>query len=264
MVTPVCQRWRARRATYRPAGETFDPRAFDVAPIADDRTAKAFVVEHHYSASYPAARFRFGLYEKAALVGVAVFSVPANYATLACLPCAPADACELGRFVLIDGVRANGESWFLARCFELLHRDGVAGVVSFSDPVPRSAVGGAEVFKGHVGTIYQASNAVYLGRARADSLRLLPDGSVLHNRAVAKLRSGDKGRRYVGARLEALTGSRIGDDVDAWLAEWLPRITRRLPHGGNHKYAFALDRRLRKRMPVSRPYPKFSPLAEVA
>jgi hypothetical protein len=30
MVTPVCQRWRARRTTYRPAGETFD-----VAPIAD-------------------------------------------------------------------------------------------------------------------------------------------------------------------------------------------------------------------------------------
>jgi hypothetical protein len=33
-------------------------------------------------------------------------------------------------------VPANGESWFLARCWEMAARQGVRGVVSFSDPVP--------------------------------------------------------------------------------------------------------------------------------
>ena len=50
-----CQRWRERRDSYRPAGEVIDPRRFEVAPIPDDTTARAFVEAHHYSASYPAA-----------------------------------------------------------------------------------------------------------------------------------------------------------------------------------------------------------------
>ena len=35
-----------------------------------------------------------------------------------------AQAVELGRFVFLDQVGFNGESWLLARCFELLRRDG--------------------------------------------------------------------------------------------------------------------------------------------
>src|SRR5262245_917910 len=53
---------------------------------------------------------------------------------------------------------------FLARWWELAARHGVRGVVSLSDPVPRRTVAGELVFPGHVGTIYQASNAAYLGR----------------------------------------------------------------------------------------------------
>ncbi len=76
MNTRVVQRWRERVGSYRPAGEPFDPCAHEVVAIPDDTTAKRFVVEHHYSSSYPAARWRFGLYERGALVGVAVYSVP--------------------------------------------------------------------------------------------------------------------------------------------------------------------------------------------
>jgi hypothetical protein len=43
-------------------------------------------------------------------------------------------------------------------------QQGVRGVVSFSDPVPRRTAAGDLVFPGHIGTIYQASNAGYLGR----------------------------------------------------------------------------------------------------
>src|SRR5262245_22283895 len=113
-------RWRNRSSSFRPAGELIRTADYDVAAIATDREAKAFVERHHYSASYPAARFRFGLYRQAELVGVAVFSVPMSPAVLAGFPGGASSSVELGRFVLLDDVPANGESWFLARCFEQL------------------------------------------------------------------------------------------------------------------------------------------------
>jgi hypothetical protein len=98
--TPAtCQRWRARRDSYRPAGEAFAPRLHEVAPIADDGTAKRFVEAHHYSGSYPAARYRFGLYREGALAGVAVFSQPCSDKVLtAVFPGDPLVSVELGRF----------------------------------------------------------------------------------------------------------------------------------------------------------------------
>lgn len=121
MLTNATQRWCHDLPRYRPAGERIDPRRYEVAPIADDTTARAFVRAHHYSGSYPAARFRIGLYGNVgALEGVAVFSMPANEAALAVLPGERLSRVELGRFVLIDAVPGNGESWFLARCFEIL------------------------------------------------------------------------------------------------------------------------------------------------
>lgn len=162
------QRWRDHRDSYRPAGEVIDPHAYEVAPIADDRTPKAFVLAHHYSGSYPSARFRFGLYRGGALVGVAVYSHPCNDKVLTSVfPGQALASVELGRFVLLDDVPGNGETWFLARTFELLRAQGLAGVVSFSDPTPRATATGRVVFPGHIGTIYQAHNAVYLGRGTA-------------------------------------------------------------------------------------------------
>ena len=156
------QRWRERRDSYRIAGEMIQTSAYEVATIADDSTPKAFVVQHHYSASYPAARFRMGLYRTGALVGVAVFSHPCRNEVLTrVFPGDPLASVELGRFVLLDDVPANGETWFLARCFRLL-RGHVAGVRSMSDPVPRRTLDGRMVTVGHIGCIYQAHNAVYL------------------------------------------------------------------------------------------------------
>ena len=245
------QRWRDRRDTYRPAGEVIATHRHEVAAIADDRTAKAFVARHHYSGTYPAARFRYGLYRGAALVGVAVFSVPSN--PLALRPFDGVDAnVELGRFVLLDEVPGNGETWFLGRAFELLRRAGVGGVVSFSDPMPRARADGAVVFGGHVGTIYQAHNAVDLGRARRDTIRLLPDGRTLHARAIAKLRVRDQGWRYVEAMLASYSPRRADEDLDDWIA----RLTRKGRHPGNHKYAWAIDRAARRILPASAAYPK--------
>ena len=262
MITSHSQRWRDRRGTYRPAGEVIVTRDYEVASIADDTTARAFVRQHHYSGSYPAARLRFGLYRRAELVGVVVLSQPVNDASLACLPGSGGERAELGRLVLLDDVPANGESWTLARCFELARAEGLVSLVSFSDPVPRANAAGGTTFSGHIGNCYQASNAAYAGRSKAETLRLLPDGRVLHNRMLAKIRARERGWRPAAALLERHGAAPLGEDDDAraWLAHWVARLTRPLRHTGNHKYLFGLTKAARRHLPASLPYPKFAPV----
>jgi hypothetical protein len=258
VITAFAQRWDRGRASYRPAGETIATRDYEVAELRDDNTARAFVERHHYSRSYPAAVLRYGIFRRAELVGVSVFSWPVNEKTLAPLPGARDERLELGRFVLAEDVPANGESWFLARAFEQLRAEGLAGVLSMSDPVPRRDAAGVTVFPGHVGTIYQATNATYLGRGTARTLRLLPDGTVFSARAMSKIRAREQGWRYAAGQLErhgAVPLASSGDSA-AWLREWLPRITTTMRHAGNHRYAWALRRRDRKHLPASLPYPK--------
>ncbi len=256
MESNACQRWHTKRDSYRPAGEPIQTARYEVHAFRSDSEARAFVETHHYSGTYPAARFRFGLYHGPFLVGVAVFSHPCNDATLTNVFGGSArDSVELGRFVLLDSVPANGETWFLGKCFEQL-RGHVSGVLSFSDPVPRSSSEGKRVFPGHVGTIYQAHNAVYLGRGTARRLKLLPDGLVLNERALSKIRKRERGWEYAVEQLQRHGADAPGQDLLGWLAEWLPRLTRPLVHPGNHKYGWQLFARRRWSLPTSLPYPK--------
>jgi hypothetical protein len=258
MLTSVVQRWLFGQERYRVATECINPLAYDVGTLADDATARAFVHAHHYSGTYPAARFRFGLYRGGHLVGVAVYSHPVNDAVLKVLPGGRGDGVELGRFILLEDVPANGESWFIARTFELLRKEGLAGVISFSDPAQRRSHSGALVFAGHVGTIYQASNARYLGRGTPRTQRLLPNGQVLSARALQKIRRRECGWRYASQLLVAQGAAPLGgaEDAAAWLARWLPRLTTAFRHPGCHKYVWALNRRDWRHMPAGLPYPK--------
>jgi hypothetical protein len=253
------QRWRLGCAVYRPPDEPIRTADYDVAELPDDAAAKAFVQEHHYSGSYPAARWRFGLFWHGLLQGVAVFSHPCNDRVLtSAFPGRPTDSVELGRFVLLDEVPGNGETWMLGQCFDRLRREGLAGVVAFADPCRRLGGAGVPVFGGHVGTIYQAHNAAYLGRGTARTLTLLPDGSVLSDRAQQKVRSADKGMRYAIALLIDQGAEQPSSDDPAalavWLRLWKARLCRRQRHRGNHKYAWALSRHVR--LPPGLPYPK--------
>lgn len=266
MIVDLCQRWRERRGVYRPAREPFDPRRYEVAEFYDDATADAFVGAHHYIGTLPPVQRRFGLYEGGELVGVVIFSVPTNYGSLR--PWGKDDATELGRLVLLDHVLANAESWFVRRCLDELARDGLAGVVSHSDPEPRRDAAGNLVFKGHVGTVYQALNAVYTGRASRKTMYLLADGREFNNRAASKIRAYAKGGatkrsrgwRYAIAQLVA-EGARQpepGEDLTVWLRSERKRLTRSQAHPGNHRYVFALSRGAHKDMRrQSLPYPKF-------
>lgn len=267
MITDVCQRWRKRKSTYRPAGELarVDPRDFEVAPIdgaGADTIAKAFVEQHHYSGSMPAARERIGLYRAGEMVGVAVFSVPPRITVLDRLPCPRAEAAELGRLVLLDQVPANTETWFIAQAFGILRRRGYAGLVSFADPMARRNEAGEVTMPGHVGTIYQATNAIYAGLASPRTLRMLPTGQVFSARTISKIRKRDKGWRYGVAQLVEAGATEPADlsaeGLQAWLRVELARVTRPVRHPGNHRYLFAITPACRRHLPASLPYPKLA------
>lgn len=246
-----CQRWRNGRESYRPARECFDARHASVERI-DTASAKAFVCEHHYAASFPASRFNAGLFvrrpfQSEELVGVATFSVPMSQA---CIPhyfphLSAAEGVELGRLILLDEIAANAESWFVARCFRLLKASlsDVSGVLSYADPMPRYSKDGELVKKGHVGTVYRATNGLYRGRSRARTLLLCPDGSVANERALSKLRGGESGSDYVERQLRGMGASARACSESG--RDYLDRLIasdffRRQSHPGNYAFTWEL------------------------
>lgn len=236
----VCQRWRHGRARYRPAGEIFDAARASVQPI-DETTAKAFTVEHHYAHSYPAARV-----------------IPHWFEGLA-----PARGAEIGRLVLLDDVASNAESWFVARAFRLLRDElaGVHGILSYSDQVERVNAAGEVVKRGHIGTVYQALNAAYLGLARGGTMILARDGRIVSRRALSKLRNDESGAGYAYAQLLAMgaperkpfEGGR--EYAERALREGGFRAQR---HPGNHTYAWWLGDRAQRPAWQALPYPRRS------
>jgi hypothetical protein len=257
VIVNACQRWRARRTTYRPAGETIDTRRHEVAEIQDDATAKAFVLEHHYEGSYPAAVARFGLYRDGRLAGVAVYSLVWPHVLESA--CIQAPTVELSRLVLENEVEANAETWMSGQMRRAFARDGrFELILAHSDDLPRVAVDGRIVHVGHVGVIYQASSAVYLGRARRNTLYLLSDGRVFSQRVQSKIRARDRGWRY-GVDLLVERGAAPpgpSEDISAWLAHWRAALCRRVRHPGNHRYLIPVTARARRWAPTSLPYPK--------
>ncbi|MFI1794455.1 hypothetical protein ACH40D_39525 [Streptomyces olivaceoviridis] len=219
----------------------------------------------------PAVRFAYGLIDTAAppagqLVGVLTLGIPTQAAVLTSVfrELTPyADSLELNRLVLRDEVPTNAETWFQARAFRLAAARGIRGIVAHSDPEPRTrltAHGPEMIFPGHYGTIYQAKGMDYLGKTRRRRLTMLPDGSVLHERAMSKVRNNERGRGGVETRLVAL-GARPrheGEPGRAWLEEALHTVGARVvSHGGNHRYAAYIGPCTGRRITAtSYPYPK--------
>ena len=246
-----CQRWRAGRASYRPAGEVFNTSRASV-ELIDERTAKHFVERHHYSRSMPAARLRVGVFVRPAfgteyLGGVLVFSQPMTQQVIpATLDLPPQQGVELGRMVLLDSLEANAETWALARAFRLLRRTlpEIRGVIAYCDPVERRDLTGQLTKRGHTGIIYRAHNARAVGRSSPRTLWLLPDGRIASERGLSKLRSGDVGKDYVERMLRDAGAPRRANSEAA--ADWIVRLKHEgfltaLRHPGNYRFAWRLD-----------------------
>ena len=113
-----------------------------------------------------------------------------------------------------------------------------------------------------LGGFVRLGNRANEGQAEMTVCLYLPDGRVLNERALAKLRTLDTGHAYVEALLrEHGAPPRRGTNP----SEWLPRAlraagVRRLRHPGNHRYLFPLgDRAARQSVQMALPrlpYPR--------
>lgn len=225
------------------------PDEFGVEPI-EYSLAKDFVCRHHYSHSFVYAIKSFGLFHKGSdflrseLVGVATFSTPSNlHSVTRWTGLANNEGMELGRFVLLDSVAGNGETWFLARALRQLKtiRPETKCVLSYSDPMPRTNAIGETVFPGHWGSIYQSSSALYLGRAKRKVMYLNRNGMAIANRIFSKLRNGECGKGYSERILTAATGLfRAVDETPRAFVDRALTALRPVRHAGNHLYCFAL------------------------
>lgn len=266
MNSPITQRWKNRKHLWRPVDEGgFNHCKYDAIILENDTTARRFVEQHHYSGSYVAAVKRYGMYECDELVGIAILSAPVRDEVLTNpFPTLKPyiESLELGRFILLDKVPANGETWFLNQIWEMASRAGIRGVVSFADPVARADMHNNIIFPGHIGHIYQVAGAEYAGRSQPRTLHILPDGSLLHERMMQKIRKQESGASGAEEKLVkyGATPRRADEDPYSWLKKARTEVhIHPIKHKGNHRYLFRTDRRNRKTVHIglpTGPYPK--------
>ncbi|MGF6440454.1 hypothetical protein [Paraburkholderia youngii] len=269
LTTAACpaQRWKLGRQHWRVDRDEGFRKSDYTVDIIEDRHAKRFITDHHYSHSYPAAVERVGFFKGTELVGVAVFSVSMNNLAIPKYAgCAADEGLELGRFCLLDTVPYCGESALSAQAFRLLKRSkpNLKAVIAYSDPMPRVTQHGESVMPGHLGTAYQAANARYVGRSAARTLHLTRDGIVVSPRSISKIRLQEQGAAGAEKNLVRLgaTPRAFGQDPAEWVTSVLASETFiRVRHPGNHTYAWSLGRpdekrRLEKSFAPAKPFPK--------
>lgn len=121
------------------------------------KQGRDFICKHHYSHGCHNGPMTFGLFdEKDELIGVCAFATPCSENVRASVFGATFKhtVTELHRLVILDQTPKNTESWFVSRCLKMLKAEKpyLQAVISFADST-----------EGHVGTIYQALNALYCG-----------------------------------------------------------------------------------------------------
>lgn len=269
MLIDRSQRWRDRRDIFVPGSSIFNASAHSVDVIASQATISSFIAAHHYAATTPPVRLAAGLFAngkggRSELVGVCVFSVPINNASVPKTAglSDPLAACDLGRLCLLDSVGSNGESFLVSRAMRLLRQEKpeIISVMSYADPIRRHNADGKLILPGHVGQLYATMNAMYFGRSSPRTDLLLPDGTILSPRTKSKLRNEEQG--YVGALNRLLKLGARQPDPGEELKDWLSALENegffsRRRHPGNHTYVFPLTRAARHaaRQKPTLPYP---------
>ena len=86
---------------------------------------------------------------------------------------------------------------------------------------------------------------------------------MLSNRTLSKLRTGARGWRAASELLAAFGADPIAADAAElerrrWVTTWTEALTRTVRHPGNHKYVWALQKRVRRHLPAPLPYPKLA------
>lgn len=161
-------------ALFSTTNKTAQFADYDVQVIPAN-VGKEFIIKHHYSRGVHNGPICIGLVHAGELVGVCAFAAPSSEAVRASVfgEDMKNSIIELHRLVLLDSVPKNAESFFIVRALKTLkiHRPYYKAVLSFADPT-----------QGHLGTIYQATNAFYCGVSASAVFYLDETGRLRHPR----------------------------------------------------------------------------------
>ncbi len=189
--------------------------------------ARHAVLRWHYSRAMPAAKLvRIGVWEERKFVGAILYGSGANRHLSRPFGLKSTEGCELVRVALASN-REHPTSRCLAISLKILKRQspGLQLVVSYADTK-----------EGHLGTIYQATNWLYLGSSAQPYLKVR--GKIEHPRSLYD--------RY----------GRGGQQL-AWLRQNVDPNAERVAMKPKLKYVYCFSRELRRELEAkSKPYPK--------
>lgn len=186
----------------------------------------------HYAKSVPANPLGYNVYnDNNEWCGVVLYSVGATpnighpYGLL------QGQVLELVRVALNGKQKCTSE--VVAASLKQLHKDC---------PLCRLVVSYADCDQNHLGTIYQATNWIYVGtKGKGDRTAFIVKGKKMHNKSVYSHKINGK---HCPQTLEA-----VKEHLDPNATEFFSK--------GKRKYLFPLDKKMRKQiLPLSKPYPK--------
>lgn len=195
-------------------------------------TATKQATEHackvlHYSGTTPFIKHGFSVFnDREEWCGVILFGPGACPTIGAQYGLWNGEVLELVRVAL------NGKQEQTSRCLAAALKE-----LHTIDPVVKMVVSFADVDQGHVGTIYQATNWIYDGLHMANERA----GFIIHGKKMHPKSCHHKGWRQ----------------SIPWLREHIDPMAYEFRTKGKHKYLFAFDKKVRKRIRKrAKPYPK--------
>jgi len=146
------------------------------------KESEEYILHIHYAKRWPSISYYYGLFFNDVLCGVVTYGTPASAPLrkgIAGIEHAP-EVLELNRLCLKHN-RKNEASRLIAGSIRLLPKNKI--IISFAD-----------TSKGHYGTVYQASNFIYVGLSAKRTDWKIKGKEHLHGQTIADEFRGTKNR----------------------------------------------------------------------
>lgn len=184
---------------------------------------RSWVLLKHYARRIPPVQYAFRLLVDGRTRGCVTFGPPASPQVARSVGDVP--LLELNRLV-VESQEKNASSYLVSHALKML-------------PVPMVVVSYADGGAGHIGYIYQATNAFYCGPATAHDSQYRYEGRVYHPRTLAAM---------------GITNPR----------QWMREVgAEEIPAKPKHRYLYLLGSRTERKLlrdkvrwPLDLPYPK--------
>lgn len=202
--------------------------------VASNKAIRYACMNFHYAKAIPVNTIGYNVYnDKNEWCGVVLYGSGANQEIGSEYKLSQGQVLELVR-VALNG-KQNYTSQVVAMSLKQLHKDC---------PLCKLVVSYADIDQKHLGTIYQATNWIYVGQRGIDSATgYLVNGKKVHNRTISTWVKR-KGGLHGLSRLQ-------------FLQKYYDENAKVYVSYGKRKYLFPFDKKLKKELlKQSEPYPK--------